>query len=408
MHSSSTGPLSYGQLSVWRDVQTLPPHRWHEANDWNGWRVPEGVDSRRVRQAVAALSARHPSLRTRYDFSDPACPRQGVAAAADVEIIEGPIEGDPMVEQAQLVNRPFDLDTDFGWRIRIVTAGGRPTDIFMIKHHMVADGWCGDVLAHDFQAFLRDPAVDSAATGPLDLAAWQHDPRQERTRVAAAGYWEKLFAAGTGTGFPGADPSGSGALRCTIRSRPAYAGAARLAARTGTSVSSVVLAAYTLAVAEVAGVDALVAQTMCSNRFSPQWRQVVTSMNQWTAMPVAAVDDLAEHAALVHRAVLTAYRFGMYNVDTVAGLRTAAAQRRGTEHAATCAFNFLTEPQLTGPLSDDGALYWDEPFSTVGPECYLVAAEEAGTALMLRVRTKGIAQEQVTAFMTRLHALLVH
>jgi hypothetical protein len=407
MNASATGPLSYGQLSVWRDIEGLPRDRWHEANSWSRWPLPHGVDSERVRQALRALATRHPSLRTRYDFTDPADPRQIVEAAADATTIEGDARGDLMAEAAELVNRPFDLRADFGWRARIVTAGGRPTDVLFVRHHMVADGWCGDVLEEDFRGFLRDPSAASVATGPLDLAAWQHDARQERTRAAIAAYWEKVFAYGSGDGFPGADPRFHKALRCTLRSRQAHAGAAELASRTATSLSSVVLAAYTLAVARVTGSDALVAKVMCVNRFSPQWRNMVTSMNQWTAAPVTAVDDLAEHAVQVHRAVLTAYRYGMYNVDTVAELRAAAARRPGTDsHEATCAYNFLTLPDFSGPPVSDPEPVWDEPFSTIGHPCYLRAAEEAGTMLMLRIRSVGIERERVAAIMKHLQALL--
>jgi hypothetical protein len=365
------------------------------------------VDTQRVRRALGALAAHHPSLRTRYDFTDPTSPRQMIAASGDVEIIEGDVDGDPMAETTELVNRPFDLREDLGWRIRIFTESGRPTDVFMFKHHMVADGWCQDVLDQDFHTFLRDPTAASVATGPLDLATWQHAAQQERTRASATAYWEKVFAFGAGGGFPGADPAVAGALRCTLRSRQAYAHANELAARTQTSLSSVVLAAYTLAVAQVTGVDALVAQTMCSNRFIPQWRQVVTSMNQWTAIPLTAVDDLAEHTARVHRAIMTAYRYGMYDVDTVARLRAAATLHTGTDREATCAYNFITLPHLTGPPTDDAELSWDEPFSTVGHGCYLQAAEEAGTSLTLRIRTKGIEKERVAAVMKHLHSLLV-
>jgi hypothetical protein len=406
MQSSNSGPLSHGQLSDWRDVEGLPRHRWHEANIWVGWSIPDGVDLDRARRAVLALGQRHPSLRTRYDLSDPASPRQLVDPVAAVEIVEGDVDGDPMAEITALVNRPFDLRTEHGWRVRLATRHGRPTDLLVFRHHIVADGWCNDVLEQDFHAFLRDPTAVSVAAGPLDLATWQHAAQQQRTRAAVTAYWEKVFDLATGSGFPRADPAGAGALRCAIRSRAAHAHATAVAARTGTSLSSVVLAAYTLAVARVAGTDALVAQAMCANRFAPQWRQVVTTMNQWAAILVEPVDDLAEHATRVHRAVMTSYRYGMYDVDTVAGLRAAAEERSGRDAEALCSYNFVSVPEISGPPPADDELFWDEPFSTVGHGCYLRATEEAGSALALRIRTKGIDRERVTAVMKHLHAVL--
>jgi hypothetical protein len=395
MHASGIGALSYGQLSVWRDIEGLPRERWHEANTWSRWSVPEGVGTERVRQALRALGTRHPSLHTIYDLADPASPRQ-LTTAFDVEISEG---GGTAAMVAELQARPFDLREDFGWRARIVTEGGRPTDVILVRHHMVADGWCDGVLEQDLRAFLRDPAPETA-TGPLDLAAWQHSEQQERARAAAAAHWEKVFTFGAGNGFPGADPSGAGALQSTLRSRVAHAHATELAARTQTSLSSVVLAAYTLAVARVTGVDRLVAQSMCANRFHLQWRQVVTSMNQWTAAPLIAVDDLEQHISRVHRAAMAAYRHGMYNVDTVAALRS------GDAYEATCAYNFLTLQHLAGPVTENPEPVWEEPFSTIGHGCYLRATDEAGTALALRLRTKGIPADRVAAVLKHLHTLL--
>jgi hypothetical protein len=407
MNATDSGPLSYGQLSVWRDIEGLPRARWHEANSWSRWPLPDGVDVARVREALRALALRHPSLRTRYDFTDPAAPRQLIDAETGVEIIEGELAGDLVAEATKLVTTPFDLRADYGWRARIITRDGRPTDVLYVVNHMVADGWCGGVVERDFRAFLRDPDSASVVAGPLDLARWQHSAQQERARAAITGYWERVLASGPGSGFPGADPRVAGPLRCTFRSRPAYARGMEVAAQTKTSLSSVVLAAYTLAVARVTGIDEVVAQMMCANRFSPQWREAVTSMNQWTATPVTTVDELAEQAVLVHRGVLTAYRYGMYNVDTVAGLRAATARRLGIEtHEATCAYNYVALPEFTGPPAGDTEPVWDEPFSTIGHTCYLNVAEEAGTLLMLRLRTKGIERERVAAVMKHLHTLL--
>lgn len=407
MNVLGTGPLSYGQLSLWRDIEGLPRERWHEVNSWSRWHLPDGVDTERVRQALRALGTRHPSLRTRYDLTDPASPRQLMAAVEDVETVEGDLHRDLLAEATELVNTPFDLRAGAGWRTRIVTEGGRPTDVLFVRNHMVADGWCGDVLEEDFRRFLRDPSAASVATGPLDLAAWQHSAQQQRMRAATTAYWEKVFAFGPGSGFPGADQRLNRALRGTLRSRLAYLRGMEVASRTNTSLSSVVLAAFTLAVARVAGIESLVSQVMCANRFSPQWRKVVTSMNQWTAAPLMVVDDLAEHSVRVHRAVLTAYRYGMYSVDTVAGLRADTARRNGTDnHETTCAFNYVTLQDFSGPPAEDSEPVWDEPFSKIGHCCYLRVAEEAGALLTFRIRTLGIEKERVAAVMKHLHTLL--
>ena len=173
-------------------------------------------------------------------------------------------------------------------------------------------------------------------------------------------------------------------------------------------LSGAVLAAYTLSLARVAGLDFVVAQLMSSNRFLPQWRDVVTSMNQWTAaaLPVDPGADPAEHAARTHKAALAAYRHGMHDVDTVAELR-GRSWPHPVPYEATCAFNFLALEGPAAPVEGDPEVVWEEPFSTIGHGCYLRAADEGGESLALRLRTRDIPRDQVAAVVEGTHALLV-
>src|SRR5262249_34009738 len=142
------------------------------------------------------------------------------------------------------------------------------------------------------------------------LATWQHT--QDHTTTEK--YWERIPE---GQGFPGASQNLAGEMQCTLRSHLAYTGARDLAKRSRTSLSNVVLAAYALAVAQVTGIETMVVHSMCANRFDNRWRNIVTSMSQYAAIPLTPKGDLAEHAVHVHRAAMTAYRHGMYDVDTM-------------------------------------------------------------------------------------------
>ncbi|GAA1083127.1 condensation domain-containing protein [Kitasatospora arboriphila] len=415
MTVADAGLLSHGQLSVWRDVEGLPRHRWHEANTWTHWTVPDGVGTGRVRQALHALGARHQSLHTVYDFGDPAAPRQVLRPFdGEVGITEspaGPATAGPAATAAELLAEPFHLEREFGWRARIVTKGGRPTTVVLVKHHLTADGWCDGVLAADFRRLLHEPDLPAEpfAPGPSELADWQHSEQRARQRNAAAAHWERVFTSGRAA-YPRPDGAAAGFLQCTVRSRRARAGAQAIADRAGVPLSAAVLAAYTLSLARTAGLDFVVAQLMSSNRFLPQWRDVVTSMNQWTAAPLA-VDpgaDLAEHAARTHRAALAAYRHGMYDVDTVADL-CGRSWPHPVPYEATCAYNFLALEGPTGPgdpAGNDPEVLWEEPFSTIGHGCYLRATDEGGTSLALRLRTRDIPRDQVAAVVEGTHALL--
>jgi hypothetical protein len=55
----SEAPLTFGQLSVWRDIDRLPRARWQEANMSNTFGFPEPVSRRRLCQALTRLQAKH-------------------------------------------------------------------------------------------------------------------------------------------------------------------------------------------------------------------------------------------------------------------------------------------------------------------------------------------------------------
>ncbi|MFD7164763.1 condensation domain-containing protein [Streptomyces violascens] len=400
-----TGVLSYGQLSVWRDIESLPRERRHEANTWAHWEVPPGTTAEQVRKALRTLGVRHPSLRTVYEVHG-GVPRQAVRSfggGVELDCVEGsPGDTGPMTDE--LLGRAFELGEDFGWRARIVTESGRPTTVLLAKHHIVADGWCDAVLQRDFRTVLRDPAAPPPTAGPLDLAQWQHSEHRARARESAALHWEKVYASGA-SGFP--LHSADGFLQCTLRSRRARAGAQALAERTGAALASVVLAAYTLAVARIGGVEQLVTQVMFSNRSHPQWRSVVTSMNQWVAAPLTVGDSFEEHIARVGGATLRAYRHGMYDVDAAAALQRHADR----PYEATCAFNYLRLDGLStqggrGLAEPEDEPQWERPFSTIGHGCYLRAADEGGDTLALRLRTHGIPRDRVAALVTETCSLL--
>ena len=411
--------LSYGQLSVWRDVRGLDAARRHEANTRSIWALGEqpgtepgappsaaavSVSVAEVEQALRALGRRHESLRTVYDLSDPYAPTQRVLPSCEVETgvfecaLDAFAEFDAFV--AQLAARPFDLATEPSWRARIVTQAGRPYAVIVIKHHITADGWSDDALRREFQALLAAgtaPVSPPDPPTPRELAAWQQAGAGSARSGAVRAHWEQIFGLFVAALPPGRDAGeADAAFQCGARSRAAHAAATRLAQRLSVPLSSVVLAAYVRSAARRAGAGTPVAQLMSSNRFVAPWSSVISSMNQWTATAFEApVEDFEAFVRHVHSRSLSAYRHGMYDVDEIDALRDKL--RAGREpYQATCAFNFLTTA-APGPTAGlDGApeaepdLEWEAPFSRIGHPCYLRATEMGGHTLDLRLRTLGL------------------
>ncbi|MFJ6215505.1 condensation domain-containing protein [Streptomyces sp. NPDC092296] len=386
--------LSYGQLSVWRDVRGLGRDRWHEANTRTIWRLSPDEEHgvREVEDAILSLAGRHESLRTVYGLTDPFAPTQRVLPSVG-EVDSGVVECRPEEFDAvltELAAGPFDLRTAPSWRCRILTQGGRPRSVVMVKHHITADGWSNGVLKSDFHTALRSGAPVDAPAPPTarELAAWQRSDGGRARRAALIAYWERIFGLAAA---PLRRASPDEAFQCTVRSRRAYGQARRLADRLSVPLSSVVLAAFAWTVARAAGPGTLVAQLMSSNRFTPPWKNVISSMNQWTAAAVtAAPEEFPPFLGHVHAQSLLAYRHGMYDVDEVDAVRDRV--RDGREpYEATCAFNFLADAAPPPDAAPESGLLWEVPFSRIGHPCYLRATDEGGETLELRLRTMGIA-----------------
>ena len=414
-------PLSYGQLSVWRDVRGLDATRRHEANTRSVWALspqrgadpaaspaPAAVTVSEVEQALLALGRRHESLRTVYDLSDPYAPTQRVLPSCAVETgvfecaLDAFAEFDACVEQ--LAARPFDLATEPSWRCRIVTQAGRPYAAVVVKHHITADGWSDDTLRREFQALLRSRAAPVSRPDPptpRELAAWQRTGVGSARTGSVGAHWEQIFGLSAASLPLGGDDAGAdAAFQCAARSRSAHAAATRLAQRLSVPLSSVVLAAYVRSAARRAGAGTPVAQLMSSNRFVPPWSSVISSLNQWTATALQTPgEDFEAFVRHTHSRSLLAYRHGMYDVDEIDVLRDKL--RAGREpYQATCAFNFLTAAAIAPTASTAGREHdapdsepdigWEDPFSRIGHPCYLRATDVGGHTLELRLRTLGL------------------
>lgn len=405
--------LSYGQLSVWRDIDDLPRARWHEANFGAFLQLPVGdaYTADEVIAAVRGLGVRHESLRTVYSTGDPKAPLQRVmppGAEIDVDVAAIECTNDEInFLLFQEMQRSFDLAHECSWRARIITQLGRPVLVMLVRHHITADGGCDAVLEADLHAALaagehaaKDPG--EPVPGPVALAEWQRSAARERGRKSTFSHWEKVFSTNP-VSLPRIAPAGEGeeVLQCVIRSRRAHEHAQRLAMKLAVPMPSVVLAAYTWSVARVARTDEVVIDLMSSNRFHPQWSELVSSMNQYAAAvftiserttdePVATFAEYVRH---VQARSFAAYRHGMYDVDAVAELRERT-WAHGDERYAVCAYNFIDQA-IAAPIDDEppsGAeTAWERPFHSIGHPCYLRAIDEGGQVLTLRLRTKQIA-----------------
>ncbi|MFT0183220.1 non-ribosomal peptide synthase/polyketide synthase [Pseudomonas benzopyrenica] len=135
-----------------------------------------------LQAAFAALTARHPSLRTTLEQGPGRIPLQRVAERSEVPLEalgEVTLQDLPAVARA-FANRPFDLERGPLWRLGLARGvDGAPAHLLLCLHHAIADGWSIQVLLDDVAACYRAALAGQVAELPAlpvsyaDHALWQ-------------------------------------------------------------------------------------------------------------------------------------------------------------------------------------------------------------------------------------------
>ncbi len=335
------GPLTLGQLDLYDWLIQNPDHLY--AILCVELPVPAVVSAGEVAEATAALIARHESLRTTYVPGEP--PRQRVAAAG-VQLLEvcslgeGPWGSQDRPAVAGALVRWLRESPDPGrGPMRLVVAiapgaGDRVIACAAAFTHVAVDNGAIEILQRDFAGLLSDPARQQAGRPghqPLDQAELEATPAERRRADVALDYLREqsrrlphcLYA------LPGARTSGE-SLAVELSSVAAAVAVRRVAARTRTSRSGVVLAAICAVVARRASYPELVFPVSCSNRFERHLVNYVGCLAQSSIVAVEiagrSFDELAGHTWM---RVAEASRHGRYDMARQAAMAELTEHERG-------------------------------------------------------------------------------
>src|ERR1700678_1595653 len=354
------GPLALGQLDLYDWLIKNPDHLY--AILCVELPVPAVVSVGDVAGATAALIARHETLRTTYVPGEP--PRQQVAAAGD-QLLEvcslgegqwGPRDRPAVAEALVRWLRESSDPRPRPVRVAVAIApdaGDRVIACAAAFTHIAVDNGSIEILKRDFAGLLGDPARRQAGRPghqPLDQAELEATPVERRRADAALDYLREQSRRIPGClyALPGARASGE-SLAVELWSVAAAMAVRRVAARTRTSRSSVVLAAICAVVARRAGYPELVLSLLSSNRFERHLVNYVGSLAQSTIATVAiggrSFDELAGHTWTT---VMEASRHARYDGTKQAAIDEMIEHERGLRLNWDPLFNSLVPESWSG------------------------------------------------------------
>ncbi|GHF53719.1 amino acid adenylation domain-containing protein/non-ribosomal peptide synthase protein (TIGR01720 family) [Amycolatopsis bartoniae] len=271
-------PLSFSQRRLWFLSRLNPGDP--EYNSALALRLRGELDVPALAAALAALVARHESLRTTFDEVD----GEGVQLVhppfgVPLPVVDTPAE-DLDAVLAEEYSRPFDLRRGPLVRALLARVGPREHVLLLCVHHIVTDGGSMGVLTEELAALYN--SGEAAELPPLpvqyaDFAAWQ---RERGDGTDHLDYWRAKLADLRPLELPTDRPrpperTTEGAVREFTLPGGTAARLAELAREGGTTLFTVVLAACQVLLARYSGQEDVAVGTVVQGRERPEVRRVV-------------------------------------------------------------------------------------------------------------------------------------
>jgi hypothetical protein len=343
-NDAASGPMTWAQEHIWRPLTRMP----EISSDFNIKRVMAvpGLPVPVVLESLRLLVERHQALRTLFvDHHDG--PQQHVQGSGEylVDVVEE-AEADTIAAGEAAVERlaatAFDLEKELPARFAIVTCDGLVHALAMVTAHVACDGWATGLLL----AELRDSLGGRRPQGPvewrpLDQAAFENSPSGKRRGEQSLTYWRRQLSAAPIRLFDGPPlPVDDMPIRRWHLESSAIAVAARrLAAKSGTSTSVVMLAATALVLWTIAGKDAVLLQLISTNRPTPRQRGLVSASAQDGLLLFRPADTVDATIQRMKRESTAAYHHAKYRPAYREDLVEEVGRERGREVELSAYFN---------------------------------------------------------------------
>ncbi|WP_158616584.1 non-ribosomal peptide synthetase [Corallococcus sp. CA054B] len=320
-------PVSQGQKALWLAQRLAPDSTANHLAFAVRFHTPADVPT--LREALARLVARHPALRTTFHLEHDELVQRVDAANGGGLLKDAslPLEDAPLRDAlAADASRPFDLEQGPLLRASLYAHAGGGQVLLLAAHHLILDLWSLALLAEELHGLYpalkegRDSASPAPALRPSDFARWQRPFLEGPDGERLFSYWHKQL-----DGVPDVLELPTDRARPAVR---AFRGAActfrldaeltrrlrALAREEGTTLFSLLLAAWQVLLARHAGQDRFAVGSPAAGRTRSGLEDVVG----YHVNPVALVADLSgdpsfrAHLGRVRRTVLEALEHQEY------------------------------------------------------------------------------------------------
>ena len=285
-------PTSFGQRQMWLLAEIDPGEPTYNIT-WALW-LDGALDVSALQQAWDAAVARHEALRTTFR-SESGVPIQVIeeepaASPLPLTSVEqlpaGERESAALDQIRRLARIPFDLATGPLVRAALVRLSPEAHVLAVVMHHIVADSWSFrilfDELSADYEAISRgSPAAEEPPIQYADFAIWQLEHAEAGGYAPDGRFWRAELAGAppalplpTDEPYPARQTFAAGYIDTTVDSGLADA-LKEVAARHGTTMSAVLLAAYAVVLARLTGRDDLLVAVPMTSRTRPETGSVV-------------------------------------------------------------------------------------------------------------------------------------
>ena len=282
-------PISFGQQRMWLLQQTLPDLAAY--NEPRAFHLHGRVDAARIRRALHTIVERHEVLRTALVQQGENLVQQ-VAAAEDVPLPwqEVDLQAVPPGEQQAALEerllaearRPFDLAQVPVWRVVWIKLAENEYVLGFTLHHSIEDEWTWRLLCRELERlYATDGQAGLAALPELpvqyaDYAVWQKRRLTGELLERQRSYWrEQLRELPPALELPAdlARPrrlSGRGAIHEFPLAGPVVTRLRELAREEGTTLFTVLLAAFQVWLHRYTGQTDVVVGTPITHRDRPE------------------------------------------------------------------------------------------------------------------------------------------